>query len=114
MSFINFNLPINRLLRSFITVCFCALMFVSSAFPAFAVTSSPTKGTDQLLGIEKEAQKAVLREPMSMEETEEKANQGINEIQGDADKDKMKNPSNTNATSFDQQVRKAVSNIKKD
>ncbi|MGB8688406.1 MAG: low temperature-induced protein, partial [Microcoleus sp.] len=74
----------------------------------------PTKGTDQLLGIEKEAQKAVLKDPMSMEETEEKANQGINEIQGDADKDKMKNPSNTNATSFEQQVRKAVSNIKKD
>jgi hypothetical protein len=112
MSLINFNLPINRLVRSLITVCFCALMFVSNAFPALAITSSPTKGTDQLLGIEKDAQKAVLREPMSMEETEKKANQGINEIQGDDDKDKMKNPSNTRATSFEQKVRKAVSNIK--
>ncbi|TAG93922.1 MAG: low temperature-induced protein [Oscillatoriales cyanobacterium] len=114
MSLINFNLPINRLVRSLITVCFCALMFVSNAFPALAITSSPTKGTDQLLGIEKDAQKAVLREPMSMEETEKKANQGINEIQGDDDKEKMKNPSNTRATSFKQQVEKAVSQIKKD
>ncbi len=112
MSFINFNLPISRLVRSLITVCFCALMFVSSALPAFAVTSSPTKGTDQLLGIEKEAQKAVLKDPMSMEETQKKANEGINEVQGAADSEKMKNPSNTRATSFEQQVKKAVGKIK--
>jgi hypothetical protein len=112
MSFINFNLPVNRLVRYLITVCFCALMFVSNAFPAFAVTSSPTKATDQLLGIEKEAQKAVLKDPMSMEETQKKAKVGINEVQGDADSEKMKNPSNTRATSFEQQVKKAVSKIK--
>jgi hypothetical protein len=112
MSFINFNLPVKRLVRTFVTVCFCALLFVSNVFPAFAVTSSPTKATDQLLGIEKEAQKAVLKDPMSLQETQEKANEGINEVQGDADKDKMINPSNTNATSFKQQVEKAVSKIK--
>ncbi len=112
MSFINFNLPVNRLVRSLITVCFCALMFVSNAFPAFAVMSSPTKGQEQLLGIEKEAQKAVLKDPMSMQETQKKANEGINEVQGSADSEKMKNPSNTKATSFEQQVKKAVTKIK--
>ncbi|MEG4286599.1 low temperature-induced protein [Microcoleus sp. A006_D1] len=112
MSFISFNTPVKRLARTLIAVCFCALMFVSNAFPAFAVTSSPTKGQEQLLGIEKEAQKAVLKDPMSLEETQKKANEGINEVQGDADKDKMKNPSNTNSTSFEQQVKKAVTNIK--
>lgn len=112
MSFINFNLPVSRLIRSFVTVCFCALLFVSNAFPAFAVTSSPTKGEDKLLTIEKEAQKAVLKDPMSLEETQKKTNEGINEVQGDADKDKMLNPSNTNATSFKEQVEKAVSKIK--
>ena len=112
MSFITFNLPAKRLVRSLIAVCFCALMFVSNAFPAFAVTSSLTKGEAQLTGIEKEAQKAVLKDPMSLEETQEKANEGINEVQGDADKDKMKNPSNTKATSFEQKVRKAVTKIK--
>lgn len=112
MSFISFNFPAKRLVRSLIAVCFCALMFVSNAFPAFAVTSSPTKGEDQLLGIEKESQEAVLKKPMSLEETQEKASKGPNEVQGDADIDKMKNPSNTSATSFEQQVKKAVGKIK--
>lgn len=112
MSFISFNLPVKRLVRSVVAVCFCALMFVSNAFPAFAVTSSPTKGEDKLLGIEKEAQEVVLKNPMSLEETQEKTSKGPNEVQGDADLDKMKNPSNTKATSFEQQVKKAVSNIK--
>jgi hypothetical protein len=112
MSFINFNLPVNRLVRSLITVCFCALMFVSNVLPAFAVTSSPTKGEDKLLGIEKEAQEVVLKNPMSLEETQEKTSKGPNEVQGDADLEKMKNPSNTKATSFEQQVKKAVSKIK--
>lgn len=112
MSFISFNLPAKRLVRSLIAVCFCALMFVSNAFPAFAVTSSPTKGEDKLLGIEKEAQEVVLKNPMSLEETQEKASKGPNEVQGDADLDKMKNPSNTKATSFEQQVKKTVSKIK--
>ncbi|MEG4799370.1 low temperature-induced protein [Microcoleus sp. ARI1-B5] len=112
MSFISFNFPVKRLVSSLIAVCFCALMFVSSAFPAFAVTSSPTKGEDKLLGIEKEAQEVVLKNPMSLEETQEKTSKGPNEVQGDADLEKMKNPSNTNATSFEQQVKKAVSKIK--
>lgn len=112
MSFIRFNLPVKRLVRTLVAVCFCTLLFVSNAFPAFATTSSPTKGEEQLLGIEKEAQKAVLKDPMSLEETQDKTNEGINEVQGDADKDKMLNPSNTNATSFKEQVEKAVSKIK--
>ena len=112
MSFISFNFPAKRLVRTLIAVCFCALMFVSNAFPAFAITSSPTKGEDQLLGIEREPQKVTLEKPLSLEETQEKASKGPNEVQGDADIDKMKNPSNTNATSFEQQVKKAVGNIK--
>lgn len=112
MSFISFNFPAKRLVRTLIAVCFCALMFVSNAFPALAVTSSPTKGEDKLLGIEKESQEVVLKKPMSLEETQEKASKGPNEVQGDADIEKMKNPSNTQATSFEQQVKKAVSKIK--
>ncbi|MEG4345238.1 low temperature-induced protein [Microcoleus sp. A003_D6] len=112
MSFITFNFPAKRLVRTLIAVCFCALMFVSNAFPAFAVTSSPTKGEDKLLGIEEKAQKVAGEKPMSLEETQDKASKGPNEVQGDADIDKMKNPSNTSATSFEQQVKKAVGNIK--
>lgn len=112
MSFISFNFPVKRLVRTLIAFSFCALMFVSNAFPAFAVTSSPTQGEDKLLGIEKEAQKVAGENPMSLEETQEKASKGLNEVQGDADIEKMKNPSNTSATSFEQQVKKAVNKIK--
>ena len=112
MSFITFNFPAKRLVRTLIAVCFCALMFVSNAFPAFAVTSSPTKGQEQLLGIEKQAQEVARKNPMSLEETQEKASKGPNEVQGDADIEKMKNPSNTKATSFEQQVKKAVGKVK--
>jgi hypothetical protein len=49
---------------------------------------------------------------MSLEETQKKASEGPNEVQGAADIEKMKNPSNTNTTSFEQIVKKAVSDIK--
>ena len=114
MSFISFNFPAKRLVRTLIAVCFCALMFVSNAFPAFAITSSPTKGEDQLLGIEKESQEVTLKKPMSLEETQEKASKGPNEVQGDADLDKMKNPSNTSTKSFEGIVKETVSKIKND
>lgn len=111
MSFISFNLPTQRLVRALVAVCICAMLFVSSAFPAFAITSNPTKGEDKLLGIEKEAQEAVQNKPMGLKETQEKASEGPNEVQGDADMDKMKNASNTNATSFEQQVKNVVEGI---
>ena len=50
MSFITFNTPTKRFVRTLIAVCFCALMFVSNAFPAFAVTSSLTKGDRPTFG----------------------------------------------------------------
>ncbi|MDB9512976.1 low temperature-induced protein [Kamptonema animale CS-326] len=111
MSSIKFNFPVQRLVRTLAVFCICAMLFVFNAFPAVAVTSNPTKGEDKLLGIEKEAQKAVLKQPMGLEETQDKASAGPNEIQGDADIDKMKNASNTNATSFEEQVKNVVENI---
>lgn len=107
-----FNLPIQRLVRALVAVCICSLLFVSNAFPALAITSSPTKGEDKLLGIEKESQEAVLKQPMGLEETQEKASKGPNEVQGDADKDKMLNPSNTAATSFEEKVKELVEDVK--
>ena len=111
MPSISLKLPVQRLVRALVAVCICAMLFVSSAFPAFATTSNPTKGEDQLLGIEKEAQEAVLKQPIGLKETQEKASEGPNEVQGAADIDKMKNASNTNATSFEQQVKNVVEGI---
>jgi hypothetical protein len=60
-------------------------------------TSDPTEGEDQLLDIEKGAQKTVNRSQdlLSGKEVMEKSNEGINEVQGAADADQMKRPSNS-------------------
>jgi hypothetical protein len=89
----------------------CALMLFSNALPAYSLpnpfaqdkseqSSSPTKGEDQLLGIEEGAQKSAIRQDdqdlLSGKNVIEKSNEGrLNEVQGSADIEKMKNPSNS-------------------
>lgn len=52
--------------------------------------SDPTKGTAQMSESMKAAADVAARSaPMSIEEIEERNKDGLNEIQGDADKDKM-------------------------
>jgi len=48
----------------------------------------------QLRGIEREAQEAVLEDPYSRKETQVKTSEGLNEVQGTADLDKMSRPEN--------------------
>lgn len=108
---IRFPFPAVRLVRMFVAVCVCALLFIASVSPAIAGSSSPTKGEDQLMEIERKSNQVVLSDPYSFEKTAKEANKGINEVQGDADKDKMKNPSNAKATSFEQQVKNMVESI---
>lgn len=114
MQSMGFNLSVRRLVRFLAAVCVCTLLFVSTALPVWAVNSSPTKGEANLTEIEKKSQEAVLSDPYDLEKTQEEANKGINEVQGDADKDKMLRPENTKATSFEQQVKKAVDSMNKD
>ena len=116
MNSTRFNLSaLWRSLRLFVAACVCVLMLVSNATPAFsfpnpfssdkaAQSSSPTKGEDKLQGIEEGAQKTVTREQdlLSGKEVIKKSNEGrLNEVQGAADIDKMKRPSNTQAESVE-------------
>ena len=96
----------------------CALMLFSNALPAYSLPnipnpfasdkteqpSSPTKGEDQLLGIEEGAQKSAIRQQdlLSGEEVIKKSNEGrLNEVQGAADIEKMKNPSNSGSETIE-------------
>lgn len=98
--------PVRLLLAAFA----CAFLVFSTALPAYSDTPQPTgtqkspaQGESNLLDIEKQAQEAVLKDPYSREETQTKANQGLNEIQGSADLDKMKRPENSQeATSVEE------------
>lgn len=105
-----------RLARFLVAVCVCTLLLFSHPFPAYSAPVNPTgtqnapdEGESQLLQIEREAQEAVIKDPYSREETQYKANQGLNEIQGAADLDKMKRPENSQgATSVEDKVKNAL------
>ncbi|RCJ42633.1 hypothetical protein A6770_07040 [Nostoc minutum NIES-26] len=103
MSFIRFIQPIVRPLRFVIAAALCLTLVVSNAFPAAAIgssKSSPTEGTTQLNKIQKKTDEVARSAPPNLEEVQSESERGLNEVQGDADKNKMKRPENSqNATS---------------
>jgi hypothetical protein len=96
----------------------CAFILFSNVTPAYSLPnpfasdkstqpSNSTKGEDQLLGIEEGAQKTAIRQGdqdlLSGEKVIQKSNEGrLNEVQGAADINKMKNPGNTKAESVEE------------
>lgn len=106
-----------RSLRFAVVALACSLVLFSNVMPAYSLpnpfasdkSSDVTKGEDQLLGIEEAAQKAAIRQGdrdlLSGKNVTEKSNEGgLNEVQGSADIDKMKNPGNTEVESFEEMV----------
>ena len=115
----HFNLSALRPIRFLIAACVCALLVFSHAFPAYSApvnptgeTSAPQEGETQLRSIEREAQEAVLDDPYSREETQGKANEGLNEIQGTADVNKMSRPENSqDANSVEDKIKKVLDKV---
>ncbi|HEY9669277.1 MAG TPA: hypothetical protein V6C91_20870 [Coleofasciculaceae cyanobacterium] len=114
MKSIRFSLSaVWRSLRLVVAAAVGALILFSNATPAYSLdipnpfagdksaaqTTNPTKGEDKLLGVEEGAQKAAIREGdrdlLSREQVMKKSAEGINEVQGAADIEKMKRPSNS-------------------
>ena len=115
MRFIRLNLSALRPMRFVVAVCISALVIFSNTFPALsapvnpkASPSNPSQGQEELLNIEKEAQKAVIEDPYSRKETQTKANEGLNEIQGTADASKMKRPENAQADSVEDKLKNVL------
>jgi hypothetical protein len=118
MKFFNIERLSFRPVRLIVTVLTTAFMLLTTTVPAFALgapSSKLTDGTAQLSNIERESQKIAESKaaPGSMEESEKRAQGGINEIQGDADKDKMSRPSNSqNATTIRDEIGQALKKVK--
>lgn len=121
MTSIRFSLSaLWRSVRIVVAACACALILFSNATPAYsfpnpfapdqsAPSNDATKGEDQLLGIEEGAQKTAIRQGdqdlLSAKKVIEKSNEGrLNEVQGAADIEKMKNPGNSQTESFEEIV----------
>lgn len=93
----------------FVVLAFaCALILLSNAFPAAAIESyqsKPTEATDQLLETQRRTDELTKSAPLGLKETQKRANEGLNEVQGAADIEKMNRPENSQeATSVEEEV----------
>ncbi|MBW4648645.1 MAG: low temperature-induced protein [Kastovskya adunca ATA6-11-RM4] len=102
-----------RRARLVVAAFVCTFVLFSQALPAYsanpnpsAPTSSPTKGEDNLLGIERESQKVIRSYPAAtnQKDTQARTNPGLNAVQGTADADKQKRPENSQAVSIEDKI----------
>ncbi|MEH2071227.1 MAG: hypothetical protein V7K47_24230 [Nostoc sp.] len=110
--------PVLSILRPvrFLVVAFtCALLLLSSAFPAFAIDSYQSKNTEgetQLLDIQRRTDEAAKKPPAGLEEVERKSNEGLNEVQGAADIEKQKSPENSqSAVTIEEKLKSALDKV---
>jgi flagellar motility protein MotE (MotC chaperone) len=114
MNFTRFSSVILRSIRFVVIAFTCTLLFISNALPASANTASrakPSEGSVQLDSIQRKSEEVTKAPPLSGEQTQREANKGLNEVQGDANKDEMYSPENAKATSIIDQVENALENV---
>ncbi|GAB4142134.1 MAG: hypothetical protein Fur0046_18460 [Cyanobacteria bacterium J069] len=114
----NWNQLKQSIYRAAIAFSFVVLMLFTTAAPASAFgfgnnqQSAPNEGVEKLDGIYEQAEEALENSGLqSMEEVQERSKKGINEVQGNADADKMNRPSNSRQATTIQD--KAESALKK-
>ena len=92
----------------------CTILFVTTIAPAQAgmmsSKSKPTDGTTQLNKIDVKAQKTIDKPAMDLAEIEKRSQNGLNEVQGSADKNKMYR-SNSSEPAIGKDIEKALDKI---
>ncbi|MBL1174688.1 hypothetical protein [Pantanalinema sp. GBBB05] len=107
----------SRVFRFLAATVLCAVMFFANVVPAFALPantaskSAPDKGEAQLEQILDDSENALQNGVPGLKATQGKAQEGINEVQGAADRDKMKRPENAEATSVIDRVENALEKV---
>lgn len=118
MSFNRFIQTVVRSFRFVVAVALCVTLVFSQVSPAAANSTSksdPTDATTQLNKIQEKTDDIARSAPLGLKETQSEANKGINEVQGDADKDKMYRSSNSqNANTVENKVENYLDNLKGD
>jgi hypothetical protein len=101
-----------RPVRVLLAIAVCAMLLISNIQPAAAfgsTKSNPSEGATQFDKVLDESERFIQSGPPSMEDVQSGSEQGINEVQGNADADKMKRPENSQqATSVEEQVKHAL------
>ena len=115
MKILNFVGSILRPVRFVIVVAACAVLLLSSGSPAFAISSyksDPQEGTTQLLETQRKTDEVAKSKPLTRKEVQENSRKGLNEVQGDADMDKMNTPENSqSSTSVEENVQKFLDKV---
>ncbi len=93
-----------------VMVYICGLMVFTNLAPAIAAQSSLNKGLEQLPNIQTKAEDVTKADPYS-NKPEYGSNQGLNEVQGTADFDKMKRGANGDTLPAVLQVDKAFDQV---
>jgi hypothetical protein len=113
MKFPSINFSNLRPLRFLMAALLCTFLWLGSAIPSFAGVSSPAQSEDALKQIQKDSEQLLRGGPPSLEEVQAKSQEGINEVQGGADKEKMKNPANSQgSTSVEEKIQEGMDNIR--
>ncbi|MBW4522758.1 MAG: hypothetical protein KME16_24215 [Scytolyngbya sp. HA4215-MV1] len=112
MNFTQFLSTWLRPVRFLLAIAVCAMLLISNVQPAAAFgmpKSSPSEGATQFDKVLDESGRFIESGPPSMEDVQSGSQKGINEVQKDADADKMKNAQNSQqATSVEEQVKHAL------
>lgn len=105
------------LLRPLAIASVCALLLFTSATPALAFgnsSSSPAKGVEQLNGVQKESEKAISGDLSSNNDGKsvmKNSAEGLNGVQGKADREDMYSPEGAKATSVEENIKETLEEI---
>ena len=111
MLFHKLNNWLKSSIRLFITVFVCGLFMLSAVSPVQAATSKATDGEASLNRIQAKTDDVARSNPRGMKEVSKKAQNGLNGVQGSADKGKMVSPEDSNATTVREQAAKILDNL---
>lgn len=104
-----------RLVRLSVVITASVLLMLSTTDSALAFgnsNSTASEGTAQMNQLQQESKNAVRAEPRNSREVKRQAQQGPNEVQGDADLQGMNAPDNSQqATTVRQQAENALKKV---
>jgi hypothetical protein len=110
-------------IRILLSICFCMMIFLSNALPASAATNHQDEGVAKLNDIQKRTDNLSKRADdidkgdesvfPSLNEVQSASEEGLNEIQGAANKDKMIGPEDAkNTTTIQDKINESLSKVK--
>ena len=104
-------------LRPVVIALACALMVFSVATPAMAFgnsSSSAGKGLEQLDSVQEKSEEAItgaIDNANDGESVTKNSQEGLNGVQGAANKQNMKSPNNSGAVSIEENIKEALEDV---